>query len=101
MERIVEEVDATPEEKKLKEINTGTFCFESHSLFTYLNSIKVDNLQKEYYLTDVLKLFRRANLPVAAQIAEKPEEVQRINSLDQLKKIERIFTQQKSKKNVY
>jgi bifunctional UDP-N-acetylglucosamine pyrophosphorylase/glucosamine-1-phosphate N-acetyltransferase len=88
VEKILEEVDATTEEKKNREINSGIFCFESKSLFEMLHQVKTDNKQREYYLTDVLKLMRDKKLPVAAMICPCAFEVAGINSLDQLKQME-------------
>jgi bifunctional UDP-N-acetylglucosamine pyrophosphorylase/glucosamine-1-phosphate N-acetyltransferase len=53
--RIVEEKDATAEEKVIKEINTGIYCVESEFLFDAVAGLKNDNAQGEYYLTDIVK----------------------------------------------
>ncbi len=59
VERIVEEKDASEEEKKITEINTGTYCFDIRLLKDYLPLLKTDNIQNEYYLTDVISLMQR------------------------------------------
>ena len=51
--RIVEQKDATAEERLIREINSGIYCFETIKLFKALNEIKPANQQGEYYLTDV------------------------------------------------
>ena len=56
---IVEEKDASEEQKKIKEINTGTYCFESRFLFTTLGKVNNQNVKKEYYLTDLIALLRQ------------------------------------------
>ncbi len=56
---IVEEADAFPEEKEIKEINSGFYVFESEWLFKWLSEIRPDNRQKEYYLTDVIEILQR------------------------------------------
>ncbi len=59
IEKIVEDRDATEEEKKIKEINTGTYCFNLKLLKHYLPLLTADNVQKEYYLTDIIALMGR------------------------------------------
>ena len=61
VQRIVEFKDATEEEKEIKEINTGIYCFDSKDLFTALQSIDNNNNQKEYYLTDTLEILNSKN----------------------------------------
>jgi len=56
---IVEEVDAFPEEKEIKEINAGVYVFDTPSLFEWLPDIRADNRQGEYYLTDVIEILQR------------------------------------------
>ena len=53
--RIVEEKDATAEEKGINEINTGIYCVEADFLFTAVAGLENDNVQGEYYLTDIVK----------------------------------------------
>ena len=55
---IKEEKDTTELEKSIKEINAGVYIFNKNKLFQYLRKIKPDNIQKEYYLTDVVKLIQ-------------------------------------------
>ena len=94
VEKIVEEVDATQEEKGIKEIKSGTFCFESKPLFEMLQKIDIDNKQGEYYLTDVLKLMRDKELPVAALVCSDSFEILGINSLQQLKELETLYSRE-------
>jgi bifunctional UDP-N-acetylglucosamine pyrophosphorylase/glucosamine-1-phosphate N-acetyltransferase len=92
VQKIVEEGDASADEKKVREINTGTFCFDSKSLFSVLTEITPDNKQKEYYLTDALKLLRKKNLPIWAVVAPDPQEGLGINSQEELEKVEKILS---------
>ncbi|MFQ6002664.1 MAG: sugar phosphate nucleotidyltransferase, partial [Candidatus Zixiibacteriota bacterium] len=92
VEKIVEDDDASPDEKKVKEVNTGTFCFDCKSLFPVLDKITTDNKQGEYYLTDVLGLLREENLPIWAVVATNPQETLGINSQEELEKMERILS---------
>lgn len=61
VERIVEQKDCTTEEASVQEINTGTYCFDNKKLFDALSRVTNNNAQGEYYLTDVIGLFRQAS----------------------------------------
>lgn len=82
--RIVEQKDATEEEKAVTEVNTGTYCFTSDQLFKALKEIGNDNAQKEYYLTDVIKIFRSSGKKVGAMTLTNALESHGINSPDDL-----------------
>jgi UDP-N-acetylglucosamine diphosphorylase/glucosamine-1-phosphate N-acetyltransferase len=84
--RIVEERDATEEEKKVKEINTGIYCVESKFLFSALKKIKNNNAQQEYYLTDIVAIACEGNGGVQAVISDDNREVMGINTHDELEK---------------
>ncbi len=90
--KIVEDKDASADEKKVKEFNTGTFCFDNKSLLSVLDRITADNRQGEYYLTDALELLKEENLPVWAVVAADPQETLGINSQEELEKMERILS---------
>ena len=90
IQKIVEEVDTTGEERKIKEINSGTFCFRSKPLFEMLSCVDMMNKQGEYYLTDVLKLMRDRGFPVAAMISPCSSEALGINSMRQLRQLETL-----------
>jgi len=71
LSRIVEDRDATVEERSINEINTGVYLFEAAALHRALPSLQNDNAQAEYYLTDVLQILLRQAMPVAAcQVAD-------------------------------
>lgn len=91
IEKIVEKKDASPEELKIKEINTGTFCFDKDALFGALAEVRPDNAQKEYYLTDTLEILRKKGLPVYAFRAEDPSETLGINTKEELIAVEKIL----------
>lgn len=84
----VEEKDADEEIRKIKEINSGIYIFKTDLLFHYLKYIGTDNVQGEYYLTDVLPLMRKDNKRIALQVAEDPDEIQGVNTVLQLKSAE-------------
>jgi bifunctional UDP-N-acetylglucosamine pyrophosphorylase/glucosamine-1-phosphate N-acetyltransferase len=96
VQKIVEEGDASADEKKVKEINTGTFCFDNKSLFSVLNNITPDNKQGEYYLTDALELLRKKNFPIWAVVASNPQEGLGINSQEELEIMEEILLAESS-----
>lgn len=89
--RIVEKKDASAEELAIKEINTGTYCFNSNALFEALKEVKSDNAQKEYYLTDVIGILRKKGLGVSAFIAPEAKEVLGVNTIEELKELEALF----------
>jgi len=89
--KIVEKKDATPEELKIKEINTGTFCFAKAALFSALAEVKPGNAQQEYYLTDTLEILKAKQLPVFACPAENPGETLGVNTKEELVEIEKTL----------
>ena len=91
IEAIVEHKEASPEILEIKEINSGTFCFDNQELFKWLNEVKSDNAQSEYYLTDVIKLMHNNGLKVSVVKAENRDEVRGINSIEQLEELEQKF----------
>ncbi|MEG6513257.1 bifunctional UDP-N-acetylglucosamine diphosphorylase/glucosamine-1-phosphate N-acetyltransferase GlmU [Desulforamulus ruminis] len=89
--RIVEQKDATPEELKVKEINTGVYCFQVSGLFQALKEISPANAQGEYYLTDIIEIFVRQALPVKAVSLKDNREILGINDRIQLSRAEGIL----------
>ncbi|KAB2953031.1 bifunctional UDP-N-acetylglucosamine diphosphorylase/glucosamine-1-phosphate N-acetyltransferase GlmU [Heliorestis acidaminivorans] len=90
VQAIVEEKDATEEERVIKEINAGTYCFDKEALEKALEQIKPNNAQGEYYLTDVLAILRQQGI-VAAFEMEDAREVMGINNRQQLAEAERLM----------
>lgn len=64
--KIVEQKDASKSEAAVKEINTGTYCFDNELLFDALANLNTDNAQGEYYLTDIIEILKDAGKIVAA-----------------------------------
>ncbi|MDT8419388.1 MAG: bifunctional UDP-N-acetylglucosamine diphosphorylase/glucosamine-1-phosphate N-acetyltransferase GlmU [Desulfuromonadales bacterium] len=91
--RIVEEKDATPEEKLVAEINTGTYLFDARFVFSALQGLGRDNAQGEYYLTDVVEAAVSAGLPTRAVTLEDPDEAMGINDLAQLAEAAELMRQ--------
>lgn len=86
---IVEQKDATPEQLQIKEVNSGIYIFDRASLFEALRWITPTNAQKEYYLTDVFQYFRKNKSRVSAIPAKDSQEVEGINTVQQLQGIRR------------
>ncbi|GAM09138.1 bifunctional protein GlmU [Geobacter sp. OR-1] len=82
--RIVEQKDATPEELKINEINSGIYCVESEFLFAAVASLSNDNAQKEYYLTDIVLRAAEQELLALAFSVDDPDEVMGVNDRAQL-----------------
>lgn len=91
MQRIVEHKDASDEEKRINEINSGTFCFDNQALFEALRHISNDNAQGEYYLTDTVQILRQAGQRTAVTAADDPDELHGVNSVEQLQELEKRF----------
>jgi len=88
--RIVEEVDATPVERAIEEVNVGTYCFKAPDLFKALAGLSADNAKKEFFLTDVIGIFRRAGKTVEASVLEDPDEMIGVNTRLHLAEASRI-----------
>jgi bifunctional UDP-N-acetylglucosamine pyrophosphorylase/glucosamine-1-phosphate N-acetyltransferase len=92
--RIVEEKDASPQEKEIREINSGIYCFDKE-VFQTLKGITPENAQGEYYLTDALVEYRKRGCRVLALPAALEEDIYGINDRSQLAFAERILRQRK------
>jgi bifunctional UDP-N-acetylglucosamine pyrophosphorylase/glucosamine-1-phosphate N-acetyltransferase len=84
VKRIVEDRDATDDQKKLAEINTSVYCFDAKRLWKALAEIRPDNEQGEYYLTDAIGILARAGGRIEALAAPDPVEALGINDRGQL-----------------
>lgn len=82
--RIVEKKDATPEELEIKELNPGVYCFKSEWLWENLKNVKNNNVQKEYYLTDLISMAIEQGEKISS-ISIEPHEAVGINSQEDLK----------------
>lgn len=89
--RIVEEKDATEAERKVTEINTGTYCFDNELLFEALQKVDNDNAQQEYYLPDVIEILKNEGEKVSAFVTEDAEETIGINDRLALAEAEKIM----------
>ncbi len=82
--RIVEEVDAGPEERRIDEVNTSIYCFRRSLLPPALRRLSPSNVQGEYYLTDVVEVLSEAGYSVRAMPVEDPVETAGVNDRAQL-----------------
>lgn len=88
---IVEEKDATPEQKKISEINTGIMAFNAGKLKDWLKKTNTDNAQGEYYLTDTVALACEDGVSVSSLTTDDEDSVQGVNNRLQLAELERRF----------
>ena len=86
---IVEEKDANARQRALHEINTGILVAPTRKLKSWLAKLQINNMQKEYYLTDIVALAARERVPVTAIQADTAWEALGVNSRGQLAELER------------
>jgi bifunctional UDP-N-acetylglucosamine pyrophosphorylase / glucosamine-1-phosphate N-acetyltransferase len=89
--RIVEHKDATAEERAIKEWNPSIYCFQTRDLFAALRDVQPNNVQGEYYLTDVIGLLAAGGRRVEAVSTDDPREVLGVNSRVDLAEVGRIL----------
>lgn len=89
--RIVEQRDATPDEQKITEINTGCFAFDAVALFAALDQVRPVNSQGEYYLTDCAEILRAMGHKVVAACTLDIQEALGVNTQEQLADVERVM----------
>jgi bifunctional UDP-N-acetylglucosamine pyrophosphorylase / glucosamine-1-phosphate N-acetyltransferase len=94
--RIVEERDASKSQREIREINSGIYAFALELLFEALDKIGADNAQGEYYLPDLVKIFRRRRRRVEAFTIANPIEILGINSRTELAEVSTMVRQQKN-----
>ena len=82
--RIVEEADATPEERAIDEVNTSIYCFRRSVLAPALRRLSPENAQGEYYLTDVIEVLHDAGYLVVSSVVEDALEAAGVNDRAQL-----------------
>lgn len=90
-QKIVEQKDATPDERQIKEINAGIYCFETRTLFDALARVQPANAQGEYYLTDVPGILRADGGDVGIYQHTDAREVSGINTRVELAEFENLL----------
>ncbi len=95
---IVEEKDATEEERQGKEVNSGIYFLPARYLKKWLPTLKNQNAQQEYYLTDIISFAVQENIPIHAVHPLVPEEILGVNDRLQLMALERFYQQKQAEK---
>ena len=86
--KIVEQRDANDEERQVREINSGIYCFEAKALFDALRKVEPKNDQGEYYLTDVAEIILASGHTVSVYLINDPREVSGVNTRAELAEFE-------------
>jgi bifunctional UDP-N-acetylglucosamine pyrophosphorylase/glucosamine-1-phosphate N-acetyltransferase len=89
--QIVEEKDATAEQRKIKEINSGIYLIPARYLQKWLPHLKNQNAQQEFYLTDIIQFAVKENIPIYNQEPIRLEEILGVNDCVQLAHLERYY----------
>ncbi|EGA88196.1 bifunctional N-acetylglucosamine-1-phosphate uridyltransferase / glucosamine-1-phosphate N-acetyltransferase [Planococcus donghaensis MPA1U2] len=100
VEKIVEQKDASSEEQQVKEINTGTYCFDNEALFEALKLVSNDNVQGEYYLPDVIEILQKQGEIVAAYATDSFDETLGVNDRVALSQAENIMRKRIAEKHM-
>jgi bifunctional UDP-N-acetylglucosamine pyrophosphorylase/glucosamine-1-phosphate N-acetyltransferase len=88
---IIEQKAATPEQLTIREINAGIYCFDAHLLWKHISEIQPNNPVREYYLTDIVEIFRRAGYSIAPFFHKGSQELLGINTKVELAAIDNIL----------
>ena len=94
--RIVEERDASSAEREIREINSGIYAFALDGLFDAVRAVAAENTQAEYYLPDLIAIFRARGLGVETLTVADADEIRGINSRAELAHMSRIVRQRKN-----
>lgn len=89
--KITEQKDASPEEALVNEVNSGIYIVSANELFKALSLVQNTNSQGEYYLTDIISILRHQGKTVTAWICPNFDEVQGVNTIEQLTEVESVF----------
>lgn len=100
VDRIVEHKDASESERLIKEVNTGTYCFDNQFLFSALKEVSNDNAQGEYYLPDVIEILRNNGEKISAYLTKDAEETLGINDRVALAQAESIMKRRINEKHM-
>ncbi len=88
VQKIVEENDATPAEKAIRQVNVGCYIFDTKKLFDALKSVRLNQKKGEYYLTDVIEILSAQEKIASMEVAEKAE-VKGVNTRVELSRLEK------------
>ena len=91
---IIEEKSATAQQKKIKEINTGIYCFDSKMLYFALGKIKKNKLKGEYYLTDAIEILKKNGCRIGTVPVKDAREVMGVDDPSRLKSCQEYLKKQ-------
>jgi bifunctional UDP-N-acetylglucosamine pyrophosphorylase / glucosamine-1-phosphate N-acetyltransferase len=97
---IVEQKDCTPEQAAIREINTGTYCFDNKKLFAALGRVTNHNAQNEYYLTDVIRILQEDGETVLAHCTKDLSEAIGVNDRVALSQAEQMMRERIVRKHM-
>lgn len=99
--KIVEEKDASAKEKKINEVNTGTYVIDTEKLIKNINTIQNKNSQQEYYLTDIIEIFIKQHYKCNTYPLEDETEMYNINNRQQLAQVAKIMQKRQIEKHLH
>lgn len=88
---IIEEKDATDEQRKIQEINAGIYCFDIQELLKALTNLTTNNAQGEYYITDIIKIMNDKGLKTGSLVVEDNTEILGVNDRVQLQMLTKVL----------
>jgi bifunctional UDP-N-acetylglucosamine pyrophosphorylase/glucosamine-1-phosphate N-acetyltransferase len=97
VEAIVEHKVATAEQRAVRQINSGIYCFDAALLWKHLPAIEPNSVSKEYYLTDIVEILNRAGHKVSALLHADANELLGINTRIELALVDQVFRERKVK----
>lgn len=97
LEKIVELKDADKNEAEIKEVNSGTYIFDIEKLLKHLDELSTNNAQNEYYITDMIEIFKDNDYNVDAFAASEGNIIEAANNRYELSKCEELFREKINK----
>jgi bifunctional UDP-N-acetylglucosamine pyrophosphorylase/glucosamine-1-phosphate N-acetyltransferase len=94
---IVEQKVASPDQARIRTINSGIYCFDAPTLWRFLPSVQPNPVSKEYYLTDIVEILNAAGRRVSSLLHEDPTELMGINSRVELAEVDAVFRARKAR----
>lgn len=98
--KIVEEKDANEVERAVREINTGTYCFDNKALFAALRKVENNNVQGEFYLPDVMEILKKEDELISAYQLANKEEALGVNDRVNLAKASKLMKERINEKHM-
>ena len=95
IKKIAESKDANPQEIKVKEINSGVYCFDTQKLLPLLSQLSCNNMKKEYYLTEAISLFNQKGFGVEALRVDDPTIALGVNTRKDFKRVIQIMKEKR------